>query len=160
MGDGSFADLFAASNDPNVISFTWKLFGNKDIDTYEDRPITEQFVACAPEFIPKPRLGWGFKSMLHNSAPYTKIGVHRPLKIESEEAVDRVRWVNGSGRVMPEMLLTNNGWRSTKRSLGYRYATLNHYVLRSADSFLVKRDRGRINHTDQDHGFFLCLCCM
>tara|TARA_R100000935_G_scaffold35531_1_gene56260 strand:- start:1208 stop:4474 length:3267 start_codon:yes stop_codon:yes gene_type:complete len=152
VGDGSFADLLAATNEPNVISFTWKFFGNKDIDTYEDRPITEQFVACAPEFIPKPRLGWGFKSMLHNTAPYTKIGVHRPLKIESEEAVDRVRWVNGSGRVMPEMLLTNNGWRSTKRSLGYRYATLNHYVLRSADSFLVKRDRGRINHTDQDQG--------
>jgi hypothetical protein len=90
--------------------------------------------------------------MMHQTAPYTKIGVHRPLKIESEDAVDRVRWVNGSGRVMPEMLLTNNGWRSTKRSLGYRYATLNHYILRSAESFLVKRDRGRINHTDQDQG--------
>ncbi|MEP2640031.1 glycosyltransferase family 2 protein [Roseobacter sp.] len=152
VGDGTFADLFAASNDPNVISFTWKFFGNKGIDTYQDRPITEQFVACAPEYIPKPRLGWGFKTMLHSTAPYTKIGVHRPLKIENEEAVGRVRWVNGSGRAMPEMLLTNNGWRSTKRSLGYRFATLNHYVLRSAESYLVKRDRGRINHTDQDQG--------
>jgi len=50
------------------------------------------------------------------------------------------------------MLLTNNGWRSTKRSLGYRLATLNHYILRSAESFLVKRDRGRINHTEHDQG--------
>ncbi len=30
--------------------------------------------------------------------------------------------------------------------------TLNHYVLRSAESFLFKRQRGRINHVDQDQG--------
>ncbi len=152
VGDGTFNDFFKASGGPNVVSFTWKLFGNKDVDEYDDRPVVEQFTACAPEFIPKPRLGWGFKSMVHKSAPYTKIGVHRPLKIDDEENVSKVRWVNGSGRAMPEMLLTNNGWRSTKRSLGYRLATLNHYVLRSAESFLVKRDRGRINHTEQDQG--------
>lgn len=151
VGNGTFADLFRATNDPNVISFTWKFFGNKGLEKYEDRPVTEQFTACAPEFIPKPRLGWGFKSMFHKSAPYRKIGVHRPLQIEEEEA-DLVRWVNGSGRAMPDMLLTNNGWRSTKRSLGYRLATLNHYILRSAESFLVKRERGRINHTEHDQG--------
>ena len=151
VGDGTFTDLFRASNYPNVISFTWKFFGNKDIHAYEDRLITEQFTACAPEFIPKPRLGWGFKSMFHKSSPYSRIGVHRPLGIDDADA-DKVRWVNGSGRAMPDMLLTNNGWRSTKRSLGYRLATLNHYILRSADSFLVKRERGRINHTEHDQG--------
>lgn len=152
VGEGRFADLFAAVGNPNVISFTWKLFGNGGVHEYQDRPIIEQFTACAPEFIPKPRLGWGFKSMVHKSAPYSKIGVHRPLQIDDESHISKVRWVNGSGHMMPEMLLTNNGWRSTKRSLGYRLATLNHYVLRSAESFLVKRDRGRINHTDQDQG--------
>ncbi len=151
VGEGTFADLFRAANWPNVISFTWKFFGNKGIERYEDRPVTEQFTACAPEFIPKPRLGWGFKSMFHKSSPYTRIGVHRPLGIEEDE-VDEVRWVNGSGRAMPDMLLTNNGWRSTKRSVGYRLATLNHYILRSAESFLVKRERGRINHTEHDQG--------
>ncbi|MEN8837014.1 MAG: glycosyltransferase family 2 protein [Celeribacter marinus] len=152
VGDGKFPDLLKAAGSPNVMSFTWKLFGNNGVSAYVDRPIIEQFTACAPEFIPKPRLGWGFKTMVHKSAPYTKIGVHRPLKIDDDENVSQVRWVNGSGRAMPEMLLTNNGWRSTKRSLGYSMATLNHYVLRSADSFLVKRDRGRINHTEHDQG--------
>ncbi|MEL7116414.1 MAG: glycosyltransferase family 2 protein, partial [Pseudomonadota bacterium] len=151
VGDGTFDDLFRAANYPNVVSFTWKFFGNKDIHAYEDRPITEQFTNCAPEFIPKPRLGWGFKSMFHKTSPYTRIGVHRPLGIDEGEE-DEVRWVNGSGRAMPDMLLTNNGWRSTKRSVGYRLATLNHYILRSAESFLVKRDRGRINHTEHDQG--------
>lgn len=150
-GDGTLKALFEACNYPNVISMTWKLFGNGGVHAYEDRFIAEQFTKAAPEFLPKPRLGWGFKTMFRTSAPYGKLGVHRPL-MPDESRIDEVRWVNGSGRKMPEMLLTNNGWRSTKRSIGYSMVTLNHYVLRSADSYLVKRDRGRINHVDQDQG--------
>jgi hypothetical protein len=40
------------------------------------------------------------------------------------------------------------------RTFGYRLASLNHYALRSADSYLVKRDRGRVNHTAQDQGLY------
>ena len=29
---------------------------------------------------------------------------------------------------------------------------LNHYAVRSAESFLVKRERGRVNHVDRDQG--------
>lgn len=152
VGDGTIQDFLAATNWPNVVSFTWKFFGNKGIHDYVDRPIIEQFVHCAPEFIRKPRLGWGFKSMFHTSSPYRKIGVHRPLN-PHKHRLDEVRWVNGSGRVMPRTNLLR-GWRSTTESLGYRLATLNHYVLRSADSYLVKRERGRINHTDQDQGVY------
>jgi len=151
VGDGTLPDLLRATNYPNVISLTWKFFGNKGVAAFEDRPVMEQFTACAPEFIPKPRLGWGFKSMVHRTAPYGRMGVHRPLDLDAG-AEEAVRWVNGSGRVMPEALLTNNGWRYTKRSLGYRLATLNHYILRSAESFLVKRERGRANPSGEDQG--------
>jgi hypothetical protein len=150
-GNGSLQALVDAANQPNAISLTWRFFGNQNVERYEDRFITEQFTACAPEYLPKPRLGWGFKTMFHKTAPYKKLGVHRPLH-PIEDEMERARWVNGSGRMMPEMLLTNNGWRSTKRSIGYSLATLNHYVLRSAESYLVKRERGRINHVDQDQG--------
>ncbi|MEL6167101.1 MAG: glycosyltransferase family 2 protein [Pseudomonadota bacterium] len=152
VGNGTFSDFFDAAGQPNVASFTWKFFGNGGIDAYEDRPIAEQFLRCAPEVIPKPRLGWGFKSMFHKSSGYRAIGVHRPLKPLQNKLSD-VRWVNGSGKVMPTSTLTR-GWRSTTHSLGYELATLNHYVLRSAESYLVKRDRGRINHTDQDQGLY------
>ena len=152
VGDGTLKAFFEAANHPNVVSFTWKFFGNGGVHGYEDRPIIEQFVRCAPEVIPKPRLGWGFKSMFHKSSPYTALGVHRPMKPD-ETRLDEVRWVNGSGKVMPPSALLR-GWRSTTQSLGYELATLNHYVLRSAESYLVKRERGRINHTDQDQGFY------
>ena len=151
VGDGTFAALLEAAGDPNVISMTWRFFGNKGIHAFEDRWQTEQFNACAPLYIPQPRLGWGFKSFYRPDGPFAKIGVHRPLELDEDRA-DEVRWVNGAGRVMPERVLRKNEWFSRKDTIGYDMVTLNHYVLRSAESFLVKRQRGRINHVDQDQG--------
>ena len=151
VGDGTFAALLDAANHPNVISMTWRFFGNRDVHAYEDRWQTEQFTACAPRYIPKPRLGWGFKSFYRPDGPFAKIGVHRPLDLDPDRA-DEVRWVNGSGRAMPERVARKAEWFSRKDTIGYDMVTLNHYVLRSAESFLVKRQRGRINHVDQDQG--------
>ena len=67
------------------------------------------------------------------------------------DRADAIRWVNGAGRTMPARY-HERGWYTTEKSFGYRLATLNHYVLRSAESFLVKRDRGRVNHVGEDQG--------
>lgn len=153
VGDGTLQDLFRASNHPNAISLTWKFFGNGGVIGYEDRPIIEQFTRCAPEMLPDPGLAWGFKTLFNQTTcRFRKLGVHRPAKME-EGAEGKVRWVNGSGRVMPKRLI-ERGWRTVQPIFGYRLATLNHYALRSAESYLVKRDRGRINHTDQDQGVY------
>ena len=64
---------------------------------------------------------------------------------------DQVRWVNGSGKPMGDGV-KENGWRSSKRSIGYDLLQLNHYALRSADSFLIKRQRGRALHVDRTIG--------
>ena len=53
---------------------------------------------------------------------------------------------------MPKKTMKGSAWFSRKASIGYDMVTLNHYILRSAESFLVKRERGRINHVDQDQG--------
>lgn len=151
VGDGRLPTLVAAMNDPNVISLTWKFFGCGGVAGYDDEFITERFTRCAPEYLLRPRRGWGFKSMVRSGAPFGKIGVHRPLDLDRDR-VEEVRWVNGSGRIMPETTMLKSSWRSTKASVEYELATLNHYVLRLAESFLVKRDRGRINHVDHDQG--------
>jgi hypothetical protein len=153
VGDGTLQDLFRASNHPNAISLTWKFFGNGGVIDYADRPVIAQFTRCAPEMLPDPGLAWGFKTMFNRrSCRFRKLGVHRPAKMaQGGEAA--VRWVNGSGRVMPKRLI-ERGWRTVQPIFGYRLATLNHYALRSAESYLVKRDRGRINHTDQDQGVY------
>ncbi|MGR3513798.1 MAG: glycosyltransferase family 2 protein [Paracoccaceae bacterium] len=151
VGDGSFAALLEAAGDPNVISMTWRFFGNQGVHAFEDRWQTEIFTACAPLYIPKPRLGWGFKSFYRPDGPFGKIGVHRPLELDPDRLCE-VRWVNGAGRMMPDRVVRKAEWFSRKDTIGYDMVTLNHYVLRSAESFLVKRQRGRINHVDQDQG--------
>lgn len=64
---------------------------------------------------------------------------------------DQVKWVNGSGQDMTGEAI-KNGWRSSKKSIGYDVIQLNHYALRSAESYLVKRQRGRALHVDRNIG--------
>jgi hypothetical protein len=149
-GAGRVEDLLGAVGDANMISMTWRLFGNADIAAFEDVPVTRQFTACAPFNANKPHQSWGFKTLFRHEGLFRKLGVHRPKGL-IPQLKDRIRWVNGSGQPMPEAAY-RNAWRSTSRTVGYDLVTLNHYAVRSAESFLVKRDRGRVNHVDRDQG--------
>ncbi|WP_245845076.1 glycosyltransferase family 2 protein [Pseudothioclava arenosa] len=150
IGDGTLKALYAAMGEANMISLTWRLFGNNDVHEYHDRFLLDQFTACAPELVRKPHQAWGFKTLFRNIDIYKKLGVHRPKGLVPD-LWDRVKWLNGSGRPMPREMF-RNGWRSTTETYGYDWVQLNHYAVRSAESFLVKRDRGRVNHVDRDQG--------
>lgn len=150
VGDGTLSALFSVVPDANMISMTWRLFGNADVDRFTDELITGRYTACAPEMTRKPHQAWGFKTLFRNIGLFKKLGVHRPKGLKPQ-LVDQIAWVNGSGQSMPKKEY-RNAWRSTARTVGYDLVTLNHYALRSAESFLVKRDRGRVNHVDRDQG--------
>jgi len=149
-GDGSLDALFAAVPDANMISMTWRLFGNSDVGQYVDVPVVRQFTCCAPELTRKPHVAWGFKTLFQNRGIFKKMGVHRPKGLQPS-LLNEINWVNGSGQAMPRSMY-RNAWRSTLNTVGYDLVQLNHYAVRSAESFLVKRDRGRVNHVDRDQG--------
>ncbi|WP_341365890.1 glycosyltransferase family 2 protein [Yoonia sp. BS5-3] len=149
-GDGTLDALFAAVPDANMIAMTWRLFGNADVHDFTDEPITRQFLHCAPELARKPHQAWGFKTLFANNGIFKKLGVHRPKGLNPQLWED-IHWVNGSGVPLPRDMF-RNGWRSTTETYGYDLVQLNHYAVRSAESFLVKRDRGRVNHVDRDQG--------
>lgn len=150
VGDGTLNALFQAVPDATMFALTWRLFGNADVAAFEDRPIIEQFDQCAHVLARKPHQAWGFKTLFRNLGHYKKFGVHRPKGLKPEY-LEQIKWVNGSGAEMPDKIL-RSGWRSSIRTIGYDLVSLNHYALRSAESFLVKRDRGRVNHVDRDQG--------
>ncbi|ADE85328.1 glycosyltransferase family 2 protein [Rhodobacter capsulatus] len=150
IGDGTLRALYEAMGTANMIALTWRLFGNSDVHDYEDRFLLEQFTTCAPEIVRKPHQAWGFKTLFRNIDIYKKLGVHRPKGL-LPDLWDQVQWLNGSGKPMPREMY-RNGWRSTSSTYGYDWVQLNHYAVRSAESFLVKRDRGRVNHVDRDQG--------
>ncbi|MEP2640661.1 glycosyltransferase family 2 protein [Roseobacter sp.] len=150
VGDGHLSDLFGAVGDANLISMTWRLFGNADVAAYHDSFVTEQFHLCAQHLSRKPHQAWGFKTAFRTLGIFKKLGVHRPKGLRPQ-LLDQIHWVNGSGQPMPREAF-RTAWRSTNTTYGYDLVTLNHYALRSAESFLVKRDRGRVNHVDRDQG--------
>lgn len=149
-GDGTLAALFEAVGDANLISCTWRLFGNSDVHLYEDAPLMAQFTRCALEMTRKPHQAWGFKTLYRNIGLFKKLGVHRPKGL-NPQLWSHIHWVNGSGKALPKDMY-RNAWRSTTSTVGYDLVQLNHYAVRSAESFLVKRDRGRVNHVDRDQG--------
>ncbi|MGB1034657.1 MAG: glycosyltransferase family 2 protein [Primorskyibacter sp.] len=149
-GDGTLSALFEAAPKATHFAMTWRLFGHGGVHRYIDALVTEQFTRCAPVYCPKPHSAWGFKTLGQNIGAYEKIGCHRPNKLRTDRA-ESVTWVNGSGDDITSDL-AERGWRSNRTSIGYDLVQLNHYALRSAESFLVKRDRGRALHVDRAIG--------
>lgn len=149
-GNGRLEDFFAAAPDATNVAMTWRLFGHNGVTALSEAPVISQFDHCAPSFCPKPHTAWGFKTMFRNIGAYEKLSCHRPNKLNDARA-ERVKWVNGAGRDMTRDAL-RNGWRSSKSNIGYDLLQLNHYALRSADSFLIKRQRGRALHVDRSIG--------
>lgn len=149
-GAGRLADLFDTVPEATVISMPWRLFGSADRVAFEDRPVVEQFDRCAPAFSPRPHQAWGFKTLYRNAGLFRRLGVHRPRGLV-DAARDGIRWVDGAGRPLPQALW-RSGWRMTGACWGYDLVQVNHYAVRSAEAFLVKRDRGRVNHVGRDQG--------
>lgn len=149
-GNGTLQDFFDRVPDATNVAMTWRLFGHGGVTRLDDKFVIEQFDLCAPKFCPKPHTVWGFKTMFRNIGAYAKISCHRPNKLV-EAFENKVKWVNGSGQDMTSEA-AKNGWRNSVKSIGYDLIQLNHYALRSAESFLIKRQRGRALHVDRSIG--------
>ena len=148
--NGTLDDFFARVPDATNVAMTWRLFGHGGVTDLSDDFVTDQFEWCAPRFCPKPHTAWGFKTMFRNMGAYAKLSCHRPNKLDSDLR-EQVRWVNGSGQDMTREA-AEKGWRNSVKSIGYDLLQLNHYALRSAESFLIKRQRGRALHVDRSIG--------
>ena len=149
-GNGTLQDFFDRVPEATNVAMTWRLFGHNGVTQLNDSFVIDQFDTCAPKYCPKPHTVWGFKTMFRNIGAYKKLSCHRPNKL-AKGAKAQVKWVNGSGLDMTAEAI-KNGWQSSKKSVGYDLIQLNHYALRSAESFLIKRQRGRALHVDRSIG--------
>lgn len=139
VGDGSARALVAAASpQAEVISVPWRIFGPDGHRDYHDRPVTEQFQMAAPDDL---RHGIYAKSLFRGLENIHRIGIHGP--------VPRHDLGRALCREMPGGQRLGPGINAMLALRDYRVAQVNHYALRSRDSFLVKRDRGRVNHSGQ-----------
>lgn len=144
---GTLDDLFEAVGGADAISLCWKIFGCGDRVAYEDRFVTEQFTWGAQEDFRGKYKALGLKTLFRPSDAITKIGVHRP---KFQGRPEGFVWTDAGGQPMPGKYFAA-GW-SAWPEFRHDHARLHHYAVRSVDSFLVKRDRGRTNHIDRDQG--------
>lgn len=133
--------------DFDAITLPWRLFGHNGHAHAPNLPTTEAFTRCAPENCPYPVGARQFKTLFRNPGPFRQIGVHRPRLKKGATA----RWVDGSGNAMP-----NEFAKAEQRILLYGFpdatakVQLNHYSLRSAESFMLKRARGLPNRRTKE----------
>ncbi|WP_417605519.1 glycosyltransferase family 2 protein [Primorskyibacter flagellatus] len=152
-GNHTIPALIEASGDPQAISTTFQFFANGGVEGYVDRPVIAQFSQCH-----NPDLWCGdsaieVKTLVRRDFPLQYYGAHRPFFRNDLAEEKRPHWTDGSGRAVPHKFLVAANPRRIRKfpAAGARvHATLNHYALRSLDSYLVKNDRGDVNRDNRN----------
>lgn len=145
VGDHTIPALIAACGNPQAISVTFQFMASGGIETFEDRPVIEQFLDTHNPDIWCAETAIEVKSLVRGDFPLEYFGAHRPFH---DEAKARPRWTDGAGRPVPPPFrkrLNKRRIRAFPARGARAFATLNHYALRSLDSYLVKNDRGDVN---------------
>ena len=152
VGDHTIPALIDACGDPQAISLTFRFFANAGIETYQDRPVIEQFTQTHAPDIWCGELAIEVKTLMRRDFPLKYFGAHRPFFRDKLPPRKHPRWTDGSGRDVPHKFLVAANPRRIRKfpAKGARdFATLNHYALRSLDSYLVKNDRGDVNRENR-----------
>jgi len=146
VGDHRIPALIAACGNPQAISVTFQFFANNGVEAFEDAPVIRQFQHSHNPDIWCDQTAIEVKSLVRADFPLAYYGAHRPFHDEDKHGAPL--WTDGSGRPVPPRFRK----RANKRRIrafpardARAYATLNHYALRSLDSYLVKNDRGDVN---------------
>lgn len=152
VGDHTIGALIDACGNPQAISINFQFFANDDVEDFVDTPVIGQFTRSH-----NPDLWCGesaieVKSLMRKDFPLQYFGAHRPFFKGNLAKGKRPKWTDASGRDVQHRFLVAANPRRIRRfpAKGARdFATLNHYALRSLDSYLVKNDRGDVNRENR-----------
>ncbi len=153
LPSGHIADFVATCGPSDAISICWKMFGNAGVDTYEDTPVPELFLQSTEENIFPNYKTRAFKTLFRNNGTFNRFRAHRPridpaMAANPDAPYEGVVWRDAGGQKADAAQIDWKIWRG----FSHAHARIHHYAVRSTDSFLVKRDRGRTNHVGQDQG--------
>ncbi len=138
LGEGRVEELLAQFPNAEAIPVCWRLFSNNSIEGFIDGFTLEALTDAEPDTPGSNDVGRFVKSLFRPIPEITRIGSHAPVYGEKYET--KVRW--GAG--WREKNVDFNP-RRPKEKFGYEFAQVNHYAVRTIDTFLLKRDRGDVN---------------
>ncbi len=145
VGDHSFEALIEACGNPQAISLNFQFMANGGIEEYVDQPVITQFLSSHNPDIWCAETALEVKTLVRRDFPTEYFGAHRPFHDDSKS---KPEWTDGAGRPVPRPFrkrLNKRRIRAFPARGARTHATLNHYALRSLDSYLVKNDRGDVN---------------
>ena len=140
VGDRTLSALFDANQSANVISLTHLDFGCCGVERFEDELVTEQFTACI-EKAPKKSKRRGIKTLIHKSAPAYDLSNHRPKFKDPHDTT--INWIDGSGEAIHKNYRVGEH-KGLPPQGAYAQVQLNHYPIRSTDTYLVKSTKGNV----------------
>jgi len=152
VGNNTIPALIDACGDPQAISVNFQFFANDDVDGFVDEPVISQFTRSHNPDLWCGEAAVEVKSLVRHDFPLQYYGAHRPFFRGKLPEGQRPSWTDGSGRPVQHKFLVAANPRRIRRfpAKGAReFATLNHYALRSLDSYLVKNDRGDVNRENR-----------
>ena len=145
LGEGRVDDLIERFPDADAIPITWRLFSNNGCEELYPGFVTASFTDAETVSHLTDKEGRFVKSLFKPCPEIERLGLHGP--IFGEEMETPKKWASAWMERNPD-----DDPRRPSRNFGYEIAQINHYAVRSVDAFLIKRDRGRANHTKETLG--------
>ncbi|HMS95450.1 MAG TPA: glycosyltransferase family 2 protein [Tabrizicola sp.] len=147
VGEGRLPDLIAPHVGPDGearilgMSINWRVFGTSGRTRFEDVPVHRQFLkACGPDH----PLSRNVKSIFRCPDWFEKLRPHGPRGLVLARA-DRawgqpgMQWIMADGRPLEEWQPDGEYLRRVGQDLvGFGVAQMNHYMLRSVETFTLK----------------------
>lgn len=144
-GGGQISDLIDYYPKAVAIPVAWKMFSHNGLTDLYPGLTTEALVDAESHEAKPGDEGRFVKTLFRRSTDVERIGVHGP--IYRADAEDANKWESAWLESDPD-----SDPKRPLRNFGYEVAQVNHYAVRTVDAFLLKRHRGRVNHTKQTMG--------
>ncbi|SEH80768.1 glycosyltransferase family 2 protein [Paracoccus alkenifer] len=150
-GNGRLEALIDEIGRRVCILVPWRIFGDGGNKTFQGRHLSESFILASADDFPHNREVKSFFRKGNGIVGLSVRGINRPL-LSGDPGLGKDSVMTGSGAVLSNSDI-NNRWLSgrdfakTRRidesEHGYSIAQINHYSIRTAEHYLLKRMRGR-----------------
>ena len=146
-GHGKLADLLADGPSATLgMAINWRVFGNNDVTEFADLPVTQQFFGALAK---TSGMNSTFKTIHTHPRWFDGLGDHAPVKLDIGKAQAEtgltwgqgaLHWANAAGKRL-DWWTPGSPYirRLPPEDCDFSVAQLNHYMLRSAETFSLKQ---------------------
>ncbi|MEM1363804.1 MAG: glycosyltransferase family 2 protein [Pseudomonadota bacterium] len=142
LGDGTLPELIARLGPASAICVNWRLFGSAGVQKWPGLQLDRKFNRCGTRWHKAAKY---CKTLFRFDDSIVDMTVHRPVL---SDGVKSPLWLDTNGGPLPQKFITCRRANSlpyyrTPQSPRYRWAQVNHYMVRTRQLFVHRRGRGR-----------------